>query len=48
MAEFAESSEAEVFMQEFDASLGWSASYMRYAGEYFGATPATVTAVCRS
>ena len=43
MAEFAESAEAEAFMQEFDTSLCWPATYMNYAAQYFCATPATVT-----
>ena len=42
MSEFAESPEAEAFMREFDASLGWPATYMHYAAQYFCATPATV------
>jgi len=43
MDEFAESPEAETFLQEFDSSLGWSGMYMNYAGQYFCATPATIT-----
>jgi len=42
-AEFVESPEAEAFLQEFDSSLGWSDMYMHYAGQYFCATPATIT-----
>lgn len=44
MAEFEQSPEAEAFMEEFDTSLGWPATYMRYAAQYFGATPATISA----
>jgi hypothetical protein len=43
MSEFEESSEAKAFMDEFDTSLGWPATYMHYAVQYFCATPATVT-----
>ena len=43
MAEFEQSPEAEAFSEEFDTSLGWSATYMQYAAQYFGATPATIT-----
>lgn len=43
MAEFEQSAEGEAFMSKFDISLGWPASYMDYAAQYFGATLATVT-----
>ncbi len=43
MAEFEKSPEAEAIMTEFDTSPCWPATYMHYAAQYFGATPATVT-----
>ena len=43
MTEFETSPEAEVIITEFDTSLCWPATYMHYAAQYFGATPATVT-----
>lgn len=43
MVEFEKSPEAQLFMTEFDTSLGWPATYMHYAAQYFCATPATVT-----
>ena len=44
MAEFEQSPEAEAFLEEFDTSLGWPATYMQYAAQYFSATPATISA----
>ncbi|MCH8828341.1 MAG: SEC-C domain-containing protein [Planctomycetes bacterium] len=44
ITEFEKSVEAETVMQEFDTSLGWTATYIHYAANYFSATPATITA----
>lgn len=43
MAEFEQSPEAEALIAQFDTPLGWSATYMSLAAEYFGATPATIS-----
>ena len=43
MAEFAESVEAQTFMEKFQTSLHWPITYMHYAGIFFCATPATIT-----
>jgi len=43
MSGFEKSPEAEAFMAAFNTSLGWPATYMDYAAQYFCATPATIT-----
>lgn len=45
MAEFADSPEAAEFQQEFNTRLGWPATYMHYAAQHLGVTPATMNVI---
>jgi len=43
MNEFARSQEAQQFEEEFDRSVYWAATFMEYAGNYFGENVAEVS-----